>query len=426
MDTIFGLSSGALPAAIAIVRLSGSRALEIGTKIAGPMTTPRQMRLASFADPLGDGDTPIDRGLVVHFPAASSVTGEDLVEFHCHGGKAVVRRLEDALKSFAHCRPAVAGEFTRRAFLNGRLDLTEAEGLGDLLTAETELQRRSAMALAEGTFSKTVEDWRRRLLDLSAMVEADLDFNDDDDVTIDHAALQERRQSLVEEIAQLLERPRAEALKEGFIVAIAGPPNSGKSTLFNALLDDDAAITAPIAGTTRDILKRQVAIDGVPFEFVDMAGLRDDSADPIEKIGIDRANRQIENAQLVLWLGEEGGGPLGAWEIETKADIAAARKATADHRVSAVTGEGMDALISALTTHAREALPVPGTVAINHRQADLLKEAVRVLQDSGHSKDPLILGEHLRIARLQFDKLLGRTGVEDVLDTVFGRFCIGK
>ncbi|WP_309752879.1 GTPase, partial [Novosphingobium sp.] len=254
-----------------------------------------------------------------------------------------------------------------------------------------------------------------------------LDFADEDDVTTLPADFMVRIAALEREIATWLARPRAEALREGYRVVIAGPPNLGKSTLFNVLVEADAAIATPIPGTTRDVLTRPVAYSGVPFLFADTAGLHDAAGDEVEAIGIERALDALDRADLVLWLGPEGEGPDGAWEIASQIDRGdGTLKRLARHRISAVTGAGIDALRADLVTTARAALPKPGEAALNERQHGLLRDAVRALGGARHENDPLLVAEGLRVARVAFDSLLGRTATEDMLDTLFGRFCIGK
>lgn len=423
-DTIFALSSGAAPAAIAVIRVSGPEAGEALRRLIGRVPPPRRAAHASLRDEAG---ALLDRVLVLWLPGPNNATGEDTAELHCHGGRAVIAAVEAALAAIPGLRAAVPGEFTRRAFANGRIDLAEAEGLADLLSAETELQRRSALAMASGAFSRTVERWREGLLQNSAALEAVLDFADEDDVAALPEQFVHRIAELRAELADWLARPRAETLREGLRVVIAGPPNAGKSTLFNTLVESEAAIATPIAGTTRDVLTRPVALDGVPFLFVDTAGLRDETEDAIEAIGIARARDALGGADVVLWLGREGDGPAGAWEIEAQADVPGHRaKRDARHRISAVTGQGMADLRDDLVAIARRIMPKPGEAALNERQRRLLGEAEAMLGSAEGLSDLLLVAEHLRLARVAFDALTGRATTEHMLDALFGRFCIGK
>jgi tRNA modification GTPase len=423
-DTIYALSSGAPPAAIAIIRVSGPATATAMQQLLHRMLPPRKAVAAAVRD--GQGAL-LDRALALWLPGPHTATGEDTLELHCHGGRAVVAAVEAALAIVPGLRRASAGEFTRRAFANGRIDLAEAEGLADLLAAETELQRQSALALAGGLFSREVNGWRERLLGLSAAVEAELDFADEDDVSSLPANFFAQIAGLEAEITAWLIKPRAETLREGFKVVLAGPPNAGKSTLFNALIETEAAITAPIAGTTRDVLMHPVALNGIPFRFIDTAGLTDTTTDVIEAIGVERAKAAVVEADLVLWLGPEGRGPDTAWEIEAQIDRTDYHVKTAPrHRLSAVTGVGMDRLRSDLIDLAGQAMPRPGEAALNARQHRLLGEAAESLGSAGTLADPLLVAESLRLARVAFDALLGRTTTEDMLDALFGRFCIGK
>lgn len=430
-DTIFALSSGSPPAGIAVMRISGPQASPALRALCGKLPAPRRASLATLADP-ADG-THLDRTMVLWLPGPGTATGEDSAELHLHGGRAVVAAVEAALERLPGLRRAQAGEFTRRAFANGRIDLAEAEGLADLLSAETELQRRVALAMAEGALSRDVEEWRAELLRISARLEAALDFSDEDDVGEGEATLPAGFAgeciALAERIDAWLSRPRAEPLKEGFRVVLAGPPNAGKSTLFNALVEQEAAITAAEPGTTRDVLTFAASLDGVPFTFVDTAGLRDDGAGEIERIGIARARAAAEKADLILWLGPEGEGPEGRtlWEIAARADDPIApRKSDKALALSARTGEGLAALRSALVDHARRSLPAPGQAALNQRQHDRLSEVAEALRFAAVERDGLLAAENLRLARRALDALVGRTGTEDMLDALFGRFCIGK
>ncbi len=423
-DTIFALSSGAPPAGIAVIRITGCSASLALRRLTGRLPDPRRAVLASLRGTTGDL---LDQAMVLWLPGPATVTGEDVAELHCHGGRAVVATVLAALDEMPELRMAEAGEFTRRAFTNGRIDLAEAEGLADLLTAETELQRCAAMAMAGGGFSEVVEGWRLRLLAASAQIEALLDFADEDDVGFLPPGFVGGVAALRSQLAEWLCLPRAEALREGYRVVIAGPPNAGKSTLFNALVGDEAAITAPVAGTTRDVLTRPVALSGIPFVFADTAGLRDEAGDAIEAVGIARARGAVSRADLVLWLGPEGAGPAGCWEIEAQADrIDHVSKREACHRVSAISGSGIDQLRDDLVAAARQVLPKPGAAALNGRQHGLLQQACHALARAEKCSDFLLIAEELRGARREFDALLGRTATEDMLDTLFGRFCIGK
>ena len=424
MATIFALSSGAPPAGIGIIRISGPEAGAALAALAGSLPAARRATRRRLRG--ADGDL-LDDALVLWFPGLETATGEDLAELHLHGGRAVIAAVEAALETMPGLRRADPGEFTRRAFANGQIDLAQAEGLADLLFAETELQRSAAMAAAGGHLSRRVEEWRDRLLMLSAQVEASLDFDDEDDVSSPPDGIGCELAGLEREIDSALAAPAAETLREGYRIALAGPPNAGKSTLFNALVEAEAAITAPMAGTTRDVLVRSVAIAGVPLSFVDMAGLRTDSRDPVEAIGVARAKAEIARADLVLWLGPEDEGPQGCWEIEAQAertDHAVKRRPA--FIVSAVTGEGLPALVSAMLDRARSAMPRPGEVAITARQRQYLARAREALESARCERDLLLLAEGLRQSRTAVDALLGRTSTEDVLDALFGRFCIGK
>lgn len=425
-DTIFALSSGQPPAGIAVIRISGPQAGPVLQALAGRLPAPRKARFARLRD--GAGET-LDDALVLWLPGPTTATGDDIAELHLHGGRAVVRAVEAMLGTFAGLRKAEAGEFTRRAFANGRIDLAEAEGLADLLAAETDLQRRAALAMVGGALSRQVDAWRDRLLTLAARVEAILDFADEDDVAALPPDFAVQVGQLSGEIGEWLARPHAEALKEGYRVVLAGPPNAGKSTLFNALVESEAAITSPVAGTTRDVILRPVAIGGIAFTFVDTAGLREDgdSNDVIEMIGIDRAREELERADLVLWLGPESEGPQDAWEIDARADdVSRETKRKPYHRVSAVTGEGMAELKKALIAVAQTAMPRAGDAALNARQHSLLADVQTALEAVAHLPDPLLQAENLRLARMAFDRLVGRATTEDMLDALFGRFCIGK
>lgn len=425
-DTIFALSSGAPPAGIAVIRVSGPGAGPALIALAGRLPTPRRATLALLRDP-ADG-APLDRALLLWMPGPATVTGEDLVELHCHGGRAVVAAVEAALATCHGLRPAIAGEFTRRAFDNGRMDLNAVEGLADLLAAETQSQRRAALLMAEGHFSRRIDAWRSNLLTLSAMAEAALDFSDEDDVPDESIGqhIQDGIGRLAEEVATILAAPTADRLRDGIRVVLAGPPNAGKSTLLNALVGRDAAIVSHIAGTTRDRIEVPAAIDGVAYLFTDTAGLRDDSGDAIEAIGIDRARAALAAADIILWLGDADNLPRpDALLIAAQSDRWTGRDRPG-LLLSARTGEGMPALFAALADRAASLLPAPGDYALHRRQQRAVADLLDHLESASAASDLLIVAEELRLAREAIDALTGRAGTEDMLDRLFSGFCIGK
>ncbi len=422
-DTIFALSSGAPPAGIAVIRISGNRALDALTRLAGEGVTPRKLRYRTLRS---QGDEILDHALVTFFPGPRSATGEDLAELHLHGGRAVVRAVQQELASMEGLRSAEAGEFTRRAFQNGRIDLGQAEALSDLLSAETEWQRRAAVDMAGSRFGRLIDAWRERLLLLSASVEAELDFSDEDDVAGARLKLDDAS-DLAAGIRKELEAPPAERLRDGIRVVLAGPPNSGKSSLLNALVAREAAIVSDVAGTTRDVIEVPVAFGGLAFLLSDTAGLRDVTDDQIESIGIERAKSALERADILLWLGEEGQGPRHNLliEIAAKSDLGREKSSQA-MSVSARSGQGLSTLVSELIARAQTLVPGPDQFALNERQRGALRQAATALEAASSLLDPLMQAEELRQARLAFDSLMGRTHTEDMLDRIFAGFCIGK
>ncbi len=422
-DTIFALSSGSLPAAIAVVRVSGPAAHAVACRLVGQLPPARVARLCNLREP--DTSNLIDQALVIRFDEPASATGEDLVEFQCHGGRATVDALLHQLSAFPGMRAALPGEFTRRALVNGRMDLTEAEGLADLLAAETELQRRSALAMSEGSLRHSVDRWQDRLVTLSAMAEALIDYDEEGDVTVGSSAIIGGAQEVAAEIGSALAAPSAERLRDGVRIVIAGPVNAGKSSLFNSLVGSDRAIVTAIPGTTRDSIEMPLAIAGIPLLLVDTAGQRA-ADDLVEQIGIERAEAEVASADIVLWLGSPEMAPERPQVIQLapKSDLA-----EADQRigfpVSAQSGEGVEALIACILDSARSLLPREGEVALNRRQRGLLEEARRALI-SDSVLGPELLAENLRHARNAFHRLTGRAGIEETLDALFGRFCLGK
>ncbi len=425
------------PAAIGVVRVSGPQAGAALKALAGRLPTPRHASLAELK--AADG-TPLDRALILWFPGPATATGEDLAELHLHGGRAVVAAVEAALAGLPGLRPAIAGEFTRRAFGNGRIDLAEAEGLADLLAAETESQRVQALGLASGHVSRAVANWQDQLLTLMAGAEAELNFADEDDVEVGEAVaarLISGMASLARELDAWLARPAAEVIAEGLSVVIAGPPNAGKSTLINALAQRELAIVSPVAGTTRDVIETSLALDGIAMRFSDTAGLRGEGADVIEAIGIDRAKAAVAAADILLWLGRPKEVPdhprailIAAQADRRRGDAAAeAEAAHCDLTLSATTGEGMDKLHRYIVDMARTLLPREGEAALRQRQRAALAEArdwLMIEAGTREAGDLILLAERLRLAGGALDRITGRAGVEEMLDALFGRFCIGK
>lgn len=424
--TIFALSSGAPPAGIAVVRISGDQAgTALHTLTARALPEPRTAVLRVLQHPRTA--EMLDHAVVIWLPGPDTVTGDDIAEVHLHGGRAVVAVVLEALTEIDGLVMAQAGAFTRRAFENGRMDLSQVEGLADLLAAETAAQRRSALAMAEGQLGSLASAWRQEVLQISARVEALLDYADEDGVphTLDRSPLAE----LSTAMQQWCGAPSAERLRDGIRVVLAGPPNAGKSTLLNVLAGRDAAIISPVAGTTRDIIEAPVILDGIPFVMTDTAGLHATSADVIEQEGIRRARRALERADIILWLGAPVDCPDKERSIllAARADELAYDALGVDQlAISAKTGLGMATLRKQLLQKARALLPVPDSFAINERQRRLIA-ACAIEVDAAHLSDDLLLtAEHLRGARAQLDQLVGRAGVEDMLDVLFSGFCIGK
>ena len=376
--------------------------------------------MRTLRDP--DSGERLDDALVLRFDAPASATGEDIVEFQCHGGRAVVDSVLRALASVEGLREALPGEFTRRAFENGRIDLTEAEGLADLIEAETESQRKAALALAEGGLSKQIRDWQERLLSLSAEAERAIDY-DEDDAGIDRGLLSGVAE-LEAELRSWLERPRAEMLKDGVRVVVAGPPNAGKSSLLNAIAGQERAIVTDIPGTTRDHIEVPLALAGIPIVLTDTAGLRA-AENAVEALGVARSKALIERADILLWLGDPGQTPTHErmLRVHSKADLGGL-VAEGCIAISSVTGAGLAELLDRIAEVARTLLPDEGLLALNRRQAQHVAEAAEAL--AGDRSDIVLIAEGLRQARTAFDRLTGRAGVEDVLDALFGRFCLGK
>lgn len=368
----------------------------------------------------------LDDALVLRFDGPESASGEDTVEFQCHGGRAVVDAVLGRLAEQPRLRQAEPGEFTRRAFENGRIDLTQAEGLADLIEAETESQRKAALMLAEGGLRTHIEQWRARLVELSARAEQLIDYADDDGSAED-GGLRDDCAGLAADLAAWLARPRAEPLKDGVRIVVAGPPNAGKSSLINAIAGYERAIVSAIPGTTRDHIELPLALGGIPIVLTDTAGLRDTS-DEIEALGVARAAALVEAADVLLWLGDaEAPEHPRTMLVHAKADLPERQRVPPGRLpVSASNGEGLAALLGEVARAAAEILPSDGMIALNRRQASHLERAEAVISEALQAPDIAVLADGLRQARSEFDRLSGRAGIEDVLDALFGRFCLGK
>jgi tRNA modification GTPase len=453
--TIFALSSGRPPAAIAVVRVSGPKARDAVLALAGRVPEPRRaalVRLRRCPESPGRPSEPIDDALVLWFPGPRSETGEDTAEFHLHGGLAVVAAALSALGAMGGLRPAEPGEFTRRSFENGKLDLTGVEGLADLIGAETEAQRRQAYRQLNGLLGDRAEQWRQRLIEALAFVEAAIDFPDEGieaDAVIRPAMAAAKE--LEREIRGLLaDSNRGERLREGLTVAIAGPVNVGKSSILNRLVRRPAAIVSPHAGTTRDIIEVHLDLGGFPVTVLDTAGIRD-TADPVEEEGVRRARDRAAEADLVLWV-MDGSNPLPVplpadlvklgvpvWGVINKIDLfpdvfapGSMEGGRAAYRISAQTGAGFDGLVRGLSEFAGRFFSKGAESVVITRQrhrmaltdcAEALSRAVA--EGSGIGREDIV-AEELRLAARALGRLVGKVDVENVLDVIFRDFCIGK
>lgn len=444
MDTIYAVASGRGPCGVTVLRVSGPAVQSVLETMIGSVPEPRRASMRSIRDRNGGV---LDHGLVLWFPGPGSFTGEDVVEFQVHGSRAVVAAVERSLAQVDGVRPAEAGEFTRRAFVNGRIDLTEAEGLADLLAAETDEQRRQALAQSDGGLRVLYEGWRGRLIRARALIEADLDFADEEDIpgSVVAAAEAEVGALIAALDGHLADGHRGERLRSGFRVVLAGAPNAGKSSLLNALARRDVAIVSEEAGTTRDILEVHLDLGGWPVTVVDTAGLRDGGG-AIEREGMRRARERIDAADLVLWLTaadgsdavegrgvEVPGGPV--WRVVTKSDLVdrvtgdvGFETDTTGFRVSVRTGDGLGALVAAVGDAAGAGMGGGGVAPTRERHRVGVETAATALRQAyPFGARPLeIVAEDLRRAGDALGRLNGRVDVEDLLDVVFGEFCIGK
>ena len=439
-DSIVALSSGRLPAGVAVLRISGPQTRFVVETIAGGMVKDRAAVLRRFRAPDG---TVLDSGLVIFFPGPASFTGEDVAEFHVHGGRAVVARMLEIIASFDGVRLAEPGEFTRRAFLNGKVDLVETEALADLVNAETEAQRRFAVQNAEGVQSELYLSWRRRLVHARAMIEAEIDFADEDDVpgSVSDTVWSEVRAMIGEIDHHIAGFHAAEIIRDGFEVVILGAPNAGKSSLFNALARRDAAIVTDEPGTTRDLLEVTLDLGGLRVRLTDTAGLRD-APGKVEAIGIEKARAKADRADLLLLLEDilspgdvrplPGKAPL--LRVGTKLDLLdeqAAGDAAGryDFVISVMNGTGVEALLAEIGRCAADAAGDVGDILPSRlRHVELLGEANRHLLRAidEHTGGQELRAEELRLAADRLGRIVGAIDVEDMLDVIFSQFCIGK
>ena len=439
-NTIFALSSGRGRSGVAVIRVSGPKARSALEAIAGPAPDARQAVLRKLVDP--DSSEPLDEALVLRFEAPSSFTGEDVVELYVHGGPAVIAGVIAALGRVDGLRAAEAGEFARRAFDNDKLDLTQAEGLADLIEAETQAQRRQALRQSGGDLRELCDEWREKIIHASSLVEAALDFSDEADVP-DLVGRQAR--SVVDDLAGDISRHlksavRGERLRDGLQVVLAGAPNAGKSSLLNALAARDAAIVSEEPGTTRDLIEVHLDLGGYPVTLIDTAGLREASGE-IEIEGMRRTRTRAQDADLVLWLVDAGApqweppdnlnGPDGIVGVLNKIDLGEPDDipSAVFLKISAKTGAGLDDLVAMLAAHAAEAMDAgEPAIVTRERQRLELETCSQALSDflSGKESELELRAEDLRVAARALGRLSGRVDVEDVLDRIFGDFCIGK
>ena len=421
MDLIFAEATPPGRGGVSVIRLSGTNARLTAERLVGQMPDARH----AYFRTLRHDDEPIDQVLAMWFPEGQSFTGDEVAELHLHGAPVISRRVGSALLSMG-ARPAEAGEFTRRAFLNGRMDLAEIEGLGDLLAAETEAQRKLALRTASGELAQKALEWRQLLIEAGALVEVSVDFADEDvpDEVPNRVfeAIAELREALQRELAGF---SSAERIRMGFEVAIIGPPNAGKSSLLNRLAQRDVAIVSDREGTTRDVIELKFDLNGLPVTFLDTAGLRE-SEDAVERIGIDRALNRAKSADLRIHLSRNGDIVQELWHLDdviavSHADI---HESDADLTLSAVTGHGIDKMLGIIREILKDRVSSAGLISHERQRLEIIT-ALEAVEGLGGLPAELI-AEKLRLSAASLDRLLGRIGADDYLDAIFSSFCIGK
>ena len=424
--TIFAVSSGAPPAAIAIVRVSGAQAGAVARALIGTIPEPRRATLRRLRDAAGET---LDRALVLWFPGPETATGEDVLELHVHGGRAVIAAVERAVAAVPDTRRAEAGEFTRRALLAGRIDLAQAAGLADLLEAETELERRAALAMSEGAFSNDLRGWLDRLSAVRAMLEATIDYDGEGDVATGGESFAVELRSLHGDLVRRAAVPTSERVREGWRVVIAGPPNAGKSSLFNALLERDAAIVTPTAGTTRDRIEAPVQREGQRYTLIDTAGLAEWTDDAIEREGIRRSRAALRTADLVIWVAEEPPAadarrPIWVWgrcDEPGREQMQRGELAVSVRRPATIVELWVRVRVAL-----SDAIATTESYLLHDAQQAVLTRAAGEVGAAMAARDLLIAAEHLRSAAQQLGGLLGIDHVDAMLDALFARFCVGK
>ncbi|WP_370931440.1 tRNA uridine-5-carboxymethylaminomethyl(34) synthesis GTPase MnmE [Bartonella sp. DGB1] len=436
MYTIYALSSGMLPSGVAVIRLSGGESLTILKNMIGYIPKARYMSLTKIKD---KNNNIIDNGLVVYFPKPNSFTGEDCVEFHLHGGKAVVNKFLQELSTFTNVRLAEAGEFSKRAFLNGKIDLTQAEGLADLIAAETESQRRLALLESDGLLSKQYENWRLKIIKMRSLLEAQFDFSEEEEISSELLEITyNEMKKLSSEITNYINiSERSYSVKDGLKIVLIGAPNSGKSSLINNLSGREISIVSNEAGTTRDSIEVRLSLAGMIVNIVDTAGIRETKSDSIEYKGIEKAKNHLNTADLVILL-EDMQNPIkidlsfyqgDIWYIGNKCDIIETNNNKYDLKISSLLGINIDILLDRISKYCyTKQLEIGDIIPARLRQRLILSDILNLIDEILiNIEQPLeIQAEILRQISHLFGRLTGTVDVEDMLDFIFSEFCIGK